>query len=94
MEIISGQQENKASGRIGNEFSLYPFGSPQLFQILENKNGRQWRWGLRVISGPLASVKGALAQPSRDAESWVAGCVLTKSRRLSPVGSAASGPGL
>lgn len=57
MEIISGQQENKASGRIGNEFSLYPFGSPQLFQILENKNGRQWRWGLRVISGPVGLSK-------------------------------------
>lgn len=42
MEIISGQQEDKASGRIGNEFNLYPFGSLQFLQLLENKTGR---WG-------------------------------------------------
>lgn len=40
MEIISGQQKDKASGRIGNEFNLYPFGSLQFFQQLENQNGR------------------------------------------------------
>ena len=40
MEIISGQQKDKASGRIGNEFNLYPFGSPQFFQLLENRHNR------------------------------------------------------
>lgn len=44
MEIISGQQKDRASGRIGNEFNLYPFGSLQFLQLLENKNGR-WGWG-------------------------------------------------
>lgn len=37
MEIISGQQKDKASRRIGHEFNLCPFGSPQFFQLLGNR---------------------------------------------------------
>lgn len=73
MAIISGQQKDKASGRIGYEFNLCPFGSPQFFQLLGNRcSGVGGRW-LKVFWGSLVLVKEAFIRPPLAAKSSITG---------------------
>lgn len=81
MEIVSGQQKDRAFGRVANEFNLSPFGSPQLFQMLENKNSG-WGKFLKMILGSLVLVKEAFTQPSHEVKSSVTGYFSNKESLL------------